>query len=172
MNSVTLSAPQEVYTSLFYSLLHKSCLPGSVRSEKVELTAQVRKQQARIQYLENNSSQLEKQVCSLNMTIFNTCKRFRYNVTVSFTSFARIYSLGLKWMPNFVNTFNCVYSQFPKFASWHDVQTNFWKHNLFTELLLVIIFKHMILYTSYSAQYCTCCTRRNAFTLARWFRYY
>ncbi|XP_067671855.1 coiled-coil domain-containing protein 57-like isoform X2 [Haliotis asinina] len=34
---------------------------GSVRSEKVELTAQVRKQQARIQYLESRGSQLEKQ---------------------------------------------------------------------------------------------------------------
>ncbi|XP_046573024.1 coiled-coil domain-containing protein 57-like isoform X2 [Haliotis rubra] len=34
---------------------------GSVRSEKVELTAQVRKQQARIQYLEGRGSQLEKQ---------------------------------------------------------------------------------------------------------------
>lgn len=38
-------------------------LVGALRSEKIEMTAQLKKQQARIQYLEGMVEKLNKEVC-------------------------------------------------------------------------------------------------------------
>ena len=42
--------------------IYDTVLPGQLRGEKVELTAQVRKQQARLQHLERTVTELGKQV--------------------------------------------------------------------------------------------------------------
>lgn len=48
-------------------------LVGALRSEKIEMTAQLKKQQARIQYLEGMVEKLNKEVCIVKKIV---CERF------------------------------------------------------------------------------------------------
>lgn len=61
-------------------------LVGALRSEKFEMTAQLKKQQARIQYLEGMVEKLNKEVCVFKKFIsemFLYCNKIR-NMNIDF----------------------------------------------------------------------------------------
>lgn len=66
-------------------------LVGALRSEKIEMTAQLKKQQARIQYLEGMVEKLNKEVCivkKLSERFLNCSKIKNVNIDIIFCTSA------------------------------------------------------------------------------------